>query len=417
MPRLHPLLAPLLPLAAALPLAAHATNGYFSHGYGVRAEGVAGVGIALPQDGLTGATNPAGSALLDDRLDLGLDLFRPHRGATIEGNGAGLDGRYDGDGRKLFAIPEIGWVQRLDERWSAGVAVYGNGGMNTSYDRSPYSAFGVTGRSGVNLEQLFVSPSLAWRATPTQTLGVALNLAYQRFSADGLEPFTAASSAPANVSGRGTDTSTGAGLRLGWLWQPAPEWRLGATWSSKIHGRFDKYRGLFADDGRFDIPANWGLGVAFDPAPGWTLAADYQVIEYSGVGAVANPIERLAAGRPLGSDGGPGFGWRDVKVIKAGIVQRWSPALTLRAGFSRATQAVPASQTFFNVLAPGVVQNHLTAGFSWATGERTEWSAFYAHAFGKTVRGRQSVPAGFGGGEADIHLSEDILGASWTWRF
>ncbi|BAL95870.1 OmpP1/FadL family transporter [Rubrivivax gelatinosus] len=412
------LFSPLLPLlAAAFPLAAHATNGYFSHGYGARSEGVAGVGIALPQDGLAGAANPAGTALLDDRLDVGLDLFRPRRGATIEGNGAGLDGRYDGDGRRLFAIPSIGWVQRLDERWSAGVAVYGNGGMNTSYDRSPYSAFGVTGRSGVNLEQLFVSPSLAWRATPTQTLGVAVNLAYQRFSADGLGPFTAASSSPANVSGRGTDTSTGAGLRLGWLWQPAPEWRLGATWSSRIHGRFDKYRGLFADEGRFYIPANWGLGVAFDPAPGWTLAADYQVIEYSGVGAVANPIERLAAGRPLGSDGGPGFGWRDVKVLKAGIVQRWSPALTLRAGFSRATQAVPASQTFFNVLAPGVVQNHLTAGFSWATGERTEWSAFYAHAFGKTVRGRQSVPAGFGGGEADVRLSEDILGASWTWRF
>ncbi|MBK1715003.1 OmpP1/FadL family transporter [Rubrivivax gelatinosus] len=405
-------------LAAGLwPLAAHATNGYFSHGYGVRSEAVAGVGIALPQDGLTGATNPAGTAFLASRLDLGLNLFRPSRGASIEGNGAGLDGRYDGNGRKLFAIPEIGYVRPLDDSLSLGLAVYGNGGMNTQYDHSPFAAFGVAGRSGVNLEQLFISPSVAWRATPTHTFGAALNLAYQRFSADGLSPFTTASASPAHVSDRGTDTSTGAGLRLGWIWQPDAQWRLGATWSSRISGRFDKYKGLFADGGSFDIPANWGLGVAFEPAAGWTLAADYQVIEYGGVKAVANPLSRLAAGQPLGSDDGPGFGWRDVKVVKLGLLHQWSPALTLRAGLSHATQAVPAGETFFNILAPGVVQNHLTAGFSWKTGTRSEWSAFYARAFKKTVRGEGSIPAGFGGGEADVHLKEDILGASWSWNF
>ncbi len=43
------------------PLAALATNGYFAHGYGVRSVGVAGVSIALPQDGLVAASNPAGN--------------------------------------------------------------------------------------------------------------------------------------------------------------------------------------------------------------------------------------------------------------------------------------------------------------------------------------------------------------------
>ena len=41
--------------ALAWPGLASATNGYFSHGYGVRAQGVAGVSIALPQDGLAAA--------------------------------------------------------------------------------------------------------------------------------------------------------------------------------------------------------------------------------------------------------------------------------------------------------------------------------------------------------------------------
>ena len=41
--------------ALGWPLAASATNGYFAHGYGVRSIGVAGVSIALPQDGLAAA--------------------------------------------------------------------------------------------------------------------------------------------------------------------------------------------------------------------------------------------------------------------------------------------------------------------------------------------------------------------------
>ena len=43
---------------AALPQSALATNGYFSHGYGVKSQAIAGVGIALPQDGLTTSTRP-----------------------------------------------------------------------------------------------------------------------------------------------------------------------------------------------------------------------------------------------------------------------------------------------------------------------------------------------------------------------
>ena len=48
-------------VAAVLILApvAQATNGYFTHGYGTTNKGMAGAGVALPQDALTVATNPA----------------------------------------------------------------------------------------------------------------------------------------------------------------------------------------------------------------------------------------------------------------------------------------------------------------------------------------------------------------------
>lgn len=401
----------------ALPFAAHATNGYFGHGYGVSAQGVAGVGIALPQDSLAAATNPAGTGLVGNRLDAGLNYFAPDRSASVKGNAFGLDGNYSANGKKHFFIPEFGYSRQLSASTSVGLAVYGNGGMNTQYDRNPFASIGGQGRAGVNLEQLFISPSVAFKATPDHTVGVALNLAYQRFSAQGIGPFSQSSVAPGNVTNQGTDTSTGAGLRLGWIGQIAPDWRLGASWSSQISGKFDKYKGLFTDGGSFDIPANYGLGLSYQPARGWTLAADYQVIQYSGVNSVSNPLSQLASGNALGSADGPGFGWRDVTVYKIGAVREWSPQLLLRAGYSHATQAVPSSQTFFNILAPGVVQDHLTAGFTWKLDTHTEISGFYARAFAKSVQGKLSIPSSFGGGEADVRLGENIAGVSYGWKF
>jgi long-chain fatty acid transport protein len=53
--------------------AAHATNGYLSHGYGTRTKGTAGVAAALPQDALVIAANPAGLIALEDRIDIGVE--------------------------------------------------------------------------------------------------------------------------------------------------------------------------------------------------------------------------------------------------------------------------------------------------------------------------------------------------------
>lgn len=143
--------------ASATP--AFATAGYFAQGYGVQSEGLGGASIAYPKDSLAIATNPASLFELGDRADLGIDWFRPDRSATISGNGAGSDATYSGNGRTNFFIPQVGYVHTLNDRWAIGIAAYGNGGMNTAYDANPYSRFGASGRAGVNLEQLFVSPT------------------------------------------------------------------------------------------------------------------------------------------------------------------------------------------------------------------------------------------------------------------
>src|SRR5512147_1331242 len=97
-------------LATALaPVPAFATLGYFAHGYGLKAKGMGGVGIALPQETLSAVSNPANLAFVGNRLDLELEWFRPIRDAEITGNGLpapfNLNGSFSGSGRKNFLIP------------------------------------------------------------------------------------------------------------------------------------------------------------------------------------------------------------------------------------------------------------------------------------------------------------------------
>ncbi|MDR2195065.1 MAG: outer membrane protein transport protein [Gallionellaceae bacterium] len=403
---------------------AFATDGYFALSYSVKSQGMGGVGIALPQDGLAAATNPAGSAFVEDRADVGLTWFSPDRHATITGNGAGADGTYSGNGKRNFYIPELGYVRQVSPSTTVGLAIYANGGMNTEYNDNPYAAFGSTGKAGVNLEQLFISPSLAYRLNEHHAVGIALNFAYQKFSAQGLGAFAQTgaqqvSVAPDNVTNQGNDSSTGWGVRLGWTGQITPELTLGAAWTSKTNmGNFDKYRGLFAGNGGFDIPESYGLGLAYKLTPVWTVAADVTEIKYSDIDSVANPLSNLTVqGNPLGSANGPGFGWRDVTVYKLGVSYDYSPDLTLRAGYNHSGQPIPADQTFFNILAPGVVQDHLTVGATWKVFGNGELSLAYAHVFEETVNGSNSIPANFGGGNANLTMSEDSLGVAYGWKF
>src|SRR5690606_39582768 len=107
-----------------------------------------------------------------------------------------------------------------------------------------------------------------------------------------------------------------------------------------------------------------------------------------GVRSIANELNE---GGPLGADNGPGFGWNDINVYKLGAQYEVQKGLTVRAGFSYADQPIPASQTFFNILAPGVIQKHASLGATYALNDNNDISVAYTHAFEETVRGNGSI--------------------------
>ena len=393
----------------ASPLA-HATNGYFAHGYGMKAKGMAGVGIALPQDSLAAATNPAGIVMVGDRVDVGVDLFKPNRNAEITAVGT----TFSGNGESNFLIPEFGYNKSIDADSAFGVAVYGHGGMNTKYTSinagtfnptpppgSPPTMFG-SGDVGVDLQQLFIAPTYAKKLNANNAVGVSLNLAYQQFKAEGLQNFI--------TNNPGTDSSTGWGVRIGWNGQVTPKVSLGATYQTKTKmGKLDKYKGLFAEQGGFDIPANYGVGVAAKVNDATTVAADIQTIQYSGVKSIANPMDTSGT-VPLGADNGSGFGWRDMTVLKLGASHQYGSDLVLRAGFSTGKQPIPDNQTYFNVLAPGVIENHLTLGGTWTLANKGEVTVSYMHGFKKTVTGSGATTG------INLDMYQDSLGVAYGWK-
>jgi len=390
-----------------------ATDGYFSTGFGIKQLGQGGAGVAFPQDSLAAATNPAGMVFVGDRFDLGMTFFRPIRSGSITDSAAPVNGVYDASRHKNYFIPELGFNHLLNPRLSLGVSIFGNGGMNTSYT-TPIPLLGST-LAGVDLEQLFLSPTVAFKATEHQAVGASLNIGWQRFSASGLQNFTAPgfSIDPADLTNRGYDAAYGAGFRVGWLGEFGKFLNLGATFQSRTYmQKFDKYRGLFAEQGGFDIPANVAGGVALKATSKATFVLDVERIFYGQVKSISNLDSNQAQ---LGADNGPGFGWSDITAVKTGINYKIRSMLTVRGGYNHSGLPFGSSQTFFNLLAPAVVQDHLTAGATVGLRHGREVNIAYQHAFENTVNGVNSIPPAFGGGEANLKMYQDSVGLSFGW--
>jgi long-chain fatty acid transport protein len=446
-------IAALIALAGLSSLA-FATDGYLAHGYGMKGKGMGGVSTAMAQDSMGGANNPASMVWAGDRLDVGIDLFSPRRKIERRGSTPGfiaIDGKVDSDST-LFLVPEFGYNKMLGWDMSAGISVYGNGGMNTDYKggqigaasmcaafnpgQPSYNMLCGTGDLGMNLIQLVIAPTFAMKVNKNHSFGVSLLLGYQKFAAKGLHGFYGFTPAPFtplatknHLTNRGYDDSFGYGLKLGWMGQLSETVTMGASYATKMKmDKFDKYKDLFADQGAFDIPEVFSLGISFKATKDLTIAADYQYIGYSGIDSVNNPSTNTGnsvAGTgftigSLGCNNCRGFGWDSVNVFKLGSQYQLSPNLVLRAGYNHTDNPIQSRDVTFNMIAPGVVKDHVTAGFTYGIGKDSELTMAYMHAFTNSVKGPSlfnTWSAPMSAGNEKIQMYEDSLGIAYGVKF
>jgi long-chain fatty acid transport protein len=394
---------------------ASATNGYFSLGYGLKAQGMGGVAAAMTDDAKGGANNPASMAWVGDRFEIGFEEFNPTRSASRTGNANGLNASVASE-QNSFIIPGFGFNRRLGERAAIGMSVYGNGGLNTNYAPGQLNCGAGPGtgnllcgssRLGVNLVQLVVAPTVALKVGSDASIGIAPLFVHQAFRAGGLQAFAPLSSAPSSLTDNGQSTSNGLGVRVGFLARLSPRTNFGFAFSPRIHmAPFAAYRGLFADGGAFDIPANYTIGVAFNPDGRLTFAADYAHIAYADVASIANASLNRA---PLGAHGAPGFGWQTIAVERIGLQYHLTPATTLRAGYNHGDNPVRSRDVTINILAPGIVTNHVTFGFTQSLTQRSEVTFAYTRGLPNELAGPTS-PLLPGGGTDTLRLAESSFG-------
>ena len=381
---------------------ASATDGYFSLAYGTQNKGMAGAGIAWYKNSLING-NPASLVKLGNQYQFGVNMFNPNREYTVSGNPSGMPGTFglapgtvESDS-KVFFMPTFGANWLLNDKSSFSIALYGNGGMNTDYapqtnpmDGNKYGTFGMPNAdTGVDLGQMFLNFSYAYQVSEKHSFGVTAIAAYQYFEAKGLGAFgmNGMSSDATKLTDNGHDNAFGVGFKLGYLGQLTEKLSVGASYQTMVYmSEFDDYAGLFAEQGDFNIPSTWTVGLAYQANENWVFAADFKRINYSDIASVSNKMDPMAlapmipdgAGGfnpnpgyvPLGSDKGAGFGWEDINVYKVGAEYTGIDTWTLRAGYSHCDQPIQKSEVMFNILAPGVMQDHITLGCSKVLNEK-----------------------------------------------
>ncbi|MFT5320996.1 MAG: long-chain fatty acid transport protein [Pseudohongiellaceae bacterium] len=444
-----------LALITASPMV-FATNGYFTHGLGTKNKALAGAGTATPQEAMATSVNPASAVVLGNKFESGISIFSPQRSysataSLANGQGGAFTinpGEVD-SGSEFFPIPYIARTWDLNEDTAIGLSFYGRGGMNTDYISGsatfdpdgpgpapvmslpgPYGA----GKAGVNLMQAFTdityskrNGDLAW--------GVALVLAGQAFEGDGFASFTpytetfAASGGtamPTSLSNNSLDYAYGAGFKLGFIWDASDTINLALSYQSQIEmSEFDDYSDLFAQSGGFDIPASVRAGISFSLSP--TSSRHYAVEhpQFNEIDSVGNPLANLFSCPTAGAGGtdlssclggakGAGFGWDDMTTHKIGY--QWQPSgmedWTMRVGFSHGKQPIRDEQVLFNMMAPGVIENHITAGFTHIMDSGKEYSFSVMYAPEKKISGpnpfdpTQQI-------ELKMHQFEIEFGYSW----
>jgi len=386
---------------------ANALEGYFQNGYGARHKALAGAGSADGRDATIAIINPAGLVHAENEIDSSYSMFSPTR--EMEGSGApGLTptGEYDSNTLQFF-VPNLAAAYRVTDSPYVdviGISIWGNG-ASTNYrsfprpapDCGPTGGFGMycAGPAGVDLQQMFLTLTLAKQVTPDISVGFGPTLARQQFRAKGLSLF-----APVSNS---IDAEWGFGVSGGVEWSVARNLRIAGAISSPTYmGSFEKYDHLLADQGDCDVPAFGQAGIAYDAQPNLTLMFDYQYIAYGTVRCVSNPATNMLFA-PFGADDGPAFGWRNLNVFKFGAEWRYTPEIALRAGYAYNTPLFGSRDVQLDILAPATTQHHITAGGEWRF-ER-EWALEVAGMYAPetTVSGSEIIP----GPGHDIQVSSE----------
>lgn len=396
-----------------------------------------GVGIAHVLDSLSSMANPAAIADMANRIDIGMDIFMPNvesqlGSVSVESeaaiNGMGLD--------STFFMPAMGITYRWDDQITLGFAMAAAGGGGTKFTTNFFEAANAGGvntpsinnRLGIDYAVMEMNPTIAYQIDKTHSVGFSMIMSAARFEAYGLDLFTSftPSDTTSRLTNKNKDWSLGAGVRVGWLGDFG-SYTLGAQYTSKTWmSQFDLYSELFAEGGRMNIPARFGVGGSLNVSKDLTLALDVTRTFYEDTPSIGNLGPNLAGDptgptsngtRELGTSDGLGFGWEDQTVYKVGAQFLYSDDLILRAGWNYGKNPINEDrEIIFNLLAPATVEHHITMGVTYMLNSDMELNGSFVHAFSNELSGPTYI-SDDGSNLGRAKMDQNSIGGSFSMKF
>ncbi len=385
-----------------------ATNGHFLHGIGPVNQSMGGAGTGAFYDPLgTIIWNPAGTQVFTGwKIEGGLEWFVPDRTLSSQVNAGAL-----GSGLPSFStsgatrsrkndalLPSLALIYHAEDSkfaYHCGMTGIGGFGVEYSQDNSlrpgsslistpqPPNGFGF-GEVESEYQLLKMPFGISYGFTKRFSLGFSIVPAYST-----LKVTPASFATPEDADGDGFKTypvadkaerAFGLGAQFGIRFEVSDKLSLGFSYASPIW--FEDFEWDVDDElgnnrnleFNVDLPAFYTVGAGYKPVKGTLLALDVRMYNYSNT----DGFEKDGF-NPDGSV--RGFGWEDIWAISAGIQQRLGERFDIRLGYNYGENAVPSNLTFFNILAPAIVEHHITAGFTWHLNDDLDLHVGYYHGF------------------------------------
>jgi long-chain fatty acid transport protein len=329
--------------------------------------------------------NPAGLSRIGNRVDLEYENIIPHdvtmrtEGRPVNlpvslANTAGF-GKLQDSTVDYLPGGNIGVSYRVpgDDRYplSIGCGVFTMSGVAVSYPSSRLNqalaaaGVGVYDRM-VDLRSMRVAPGMAVALSDNLSLGATGNIGIQAVNCD-LAFAEGGVFREQEDSGK-WDFAPGGGFTVGLLYKINDMFSLGTSYESQTwFGNHYKYKNTLP---YIDEPPVVNAGMSFKPLKWLETTFDMRYINWTSV-----PISRK---KPIHG----GFGWQDQWVFATGVESSLlEDKLKLRVGYVYGKSPVQTRFIFANALLPVIVENHLTAGFSYMMTKNLSLDFVWEHHF------------------------------------
>jgi len=173
----------------------------------------------------------------------------------------------------------------------------------------------------------------------------------------------------------------GAGFQIGLLYNLTESWNVGFSYKSPVWQERYGYNSYNPDYSarrigiQAQVPEIFSWGVAYKGFERALIDVDLRYFDYANTS--------LYGTKPING----GLGWSSIFAVAIGGQYQATDWLTLRAGYLYNTNPIKATDTLFNIQAPGFLQQMLAIGASYKLTDDITLSLAWTHQFRNSIEG------------------------------